>query len=281
MFDPPRAFSGRVSSIIPSGTPVVRPMGHLHDPSGKAYIGLSAELDVEIELACFIGTPSAQFSRVPIEEAEDHIFGLVMLNDWSTRDVQRGEDHPFAAFNAKNFATTISPWVVHIDALEPYKVESKPQDAADVLSYLKDDVGKGTWDISIRMVRDRTGGFELMLTTPQDWTLASTGETFSPATSNLQNAYWSFKQMVVHQAFAGCGIRTGDLIGTGTLTGEDEGSVCSLVEMTKAGTVDVVSPKGTKRRYVENGDQVCYRAWAGKGQDGRKVGFGECKGLVL
>ncbi len=120
-----------------------------------------------------------------------------------------------------------------------------------------------------------------MLTTPQDWTLASTGETFSPATSNLQNAYWSFKQMVVHQAFAGCGIRTGDLIGTGTLTGEDEGSACSLVEMTKAGTVDVVSPKGTKRRYVENGDQVCYRAWAGKGQDGRKVGFGECKGLVL
>lgn len=154
MFDPPRAFSGRVSSIIPSGTPVVRPLGHLHDAEGKAYIGPSTELDVEIELACFIGTPSAQFSRIAIEEAEDHIFGFVMLNDWSTRDVQRGEDHPFAAFNAKNFASTISPWVVHINALEPYKVNSQPQDAAEMLSYLKDDAEKPTYDISIRMVRD-------------------------------------------------------------------------------------------------------------------------------
>ena len=191
-----------------------------------------------------------------------------MLNDWSARDIQRPEDHPFAAFNAKNFASTVSPWVVTLDALEPYRVKGKAQEVGDVLPHLKEDDadGKGsTWDVSIRM----------------DWTLGDTGETFSPSMSNLQNAYWSFAQMLAHHTAAGCPMRTGDLVGTGTITGEGEGEACSLVEMTGAGTREVSSPGASRRMYVEDGDNVCFRAWAGKGERGRRVGFGECRGVIL
>ncbi|OAL17734.1 hypothetical protein AYO22_11390 [Fonsecaea multimorphosa] len=203
-FNPPRAFTARVSSLVTSGTPIVRPLGHLIDSNGKAYVGPSQQMDVEMEFAFFIGEGIKRFDRVTIDEAENHIFGVVLLNDWSTRDVQAPEDHPFAAFNAKSFASTISPWVVSIDALEPFRTKTQPQEPSDLLPYLTDKKELGTFDISIHM----------------EWKLFSEGEVFNTSTSNLTNAYWSFAQMLTHHAFGGCEMRTGDLIGTGTITGE-------------------------------------------------------------
>ncbi|EXJ79073.1 fumarylacetoacetase [Capronia epimyces CBS 606.96] len=269
MFNPPRAFTGRVSSVVVSGTPIIRPMGHLIDSSGKAYAGRSQQMDVEMELAFFVGEGIRRFERVSIDEAEDHIFGVVLLNDWSTRDVQVPEDHPFAAFNAKSFASTISPWVVSIDALEPWRTRAQPQEPSDLLPYLTDKKELGTFDISIGM----------------SWKLSPEGETFEVATSNLSNAYWSFAQMLTHHAFGGCEMRTGDLIGTGTITGEDAGSNCSLVERTRNGTQPIHTPAGNKRLYVQDGDEVVFTGWVGNKADptlaGRRIGFGVCAGLIL
>jgi len=266
MFSPPRAFPGRVSSIVVSGTPIVRPLGHLYEKgnSGKTVIEKTDELDVEVELAYFIGKPSKHFKRIPITEAEDHIFGVVMLNDWSTRDIQRGEDFPFGAFNAKNFASTISPWVVTLDALEPFRTKPQPRVKDDVLPYL-DDPEDSTYDIPIKM----------------DWKLADTGETFEATRTNLVNTYWTFKQMLTFQTLAGCPMRTGDLIGTGTMTGADPSSYCSLVEKTKQKTVAITSPQGTTRYFVEDGDEINYTAWGGSDLKSGGVGFGECRGVIL
>ncbi|KIW73735.1 fumarylacetoacetase [Phialophora macrospora] len=269
MFNPPRAFTGRVSSIVTSGTPIVRPMGHLIDSSGKAYVGPSQQMDVEMEFAFFVGEGIRRFDRVSIDEAEDHIFGVVLLNDWSTRDVQAPEDHPFAAFNAKSFASTISPWVVSIDALGPWRTRAKPQEPSDLLPYLMDKNELGTFDLSISM----------------SWKLSPEGETFDVSTSHLTNAYWSFAQMLTHHAFGGCEMRTGDLIGTGTITGEDASSICSLVERTRNGTQPIHTPAGNKRLYVQDGDEVVFTGWAGDKADPalawRRVGFGVCTGVIL
>ncbi|KAH7922115.1 fumarylacetoacetase [Leucogyrophana mollusca] len=264
MFNPPRAFPGRASSVLPSGTPIVRPIGHLFDEHGKPFVGPSKELDVEVELAFFVGVPNDRFSRVPITKAEDHIFGVVMLNDWSTRDVQRGEDFPFAAFNAKNFASTISPWVVTLDALEPFRIPPQPRDEGDMLPYLTDPKDS-TYDIHIRM----------------DWKIAETGEIFQASRSHLQNAYWTFKQMLTFHTLSGCPMRTGDLVGTGTITGEDSSSYCSLVEMTRNNTRKITTPNGTVRSFVEDGDEVVFTAWCGDEADAGLIGFGECGGLIL
>jgi fumarylacetoacetase len=176
-----------------------------------------------MEFAFFLGKGIERYQRVSIAEAEDHIFGVVLLNDWSSiahrspklryreltrvsqaRDVQAFEDHPFAAFNAKSFASTISPWVVSLDALETYRTKAAPQDPSDLLPYLTDSRELSTFDISINM----------------SWKLSPEGEIFNVSTSNLTNAYWNFAQMLTHHAFGGCEMRTGDLIGTGTITGE-------------------------------------------------------------
>ncbi|KIJ64761.1 hypothetical protein HYDPIDRAFT_28123 [Hydnomerulius pinastri MD-312] len=178
MFNPPRAAAGRASSILPSGVPIVRPVGHLFDKKGNPYVGPSNELDVELELGFFVGVPSKHFQRIHITQAEDHIFGVVLLNDWSTRDVQRGEDHPFSAFNAKNFATSISPWVVTLDALEPFRVKPDPRDDRDMLPYLTEP-DDSTYDIRVCF----------------EWNLAHDRGVVRVTTSELKHAYWSFKQM--------------------------------------------------------------------------------------
>jgi len=265
MFSPPRAFCAQASSVVPSGTPIVRPVGHVYESgnSGKTTLAASEELDVELELACFIGTTTTQFKRVSVTEAEDHIFGLVILNDWSTRDIQRGEDFPFGAFNCKSFASTISPWVVTLDALEPYRQKPNARLEDDVLPYL-DDPNDSTYDISLRM----------------EWKLAETQELFQIAHTELANTYWTFKQMVAFQTLSGAPMRSGDLIGTGTMTGPEWDSCCSLVEKTENGKKTIMSPKGTARKFVQDGDEIIFTAWCGK-EDGSGVGFGECKGIIL
>ncbi|OAX34474.1 Fumarylacetoacetase [Rhizopogon vinicolor AM-OR11-026] len=264
MFDPPRAAPGRASTILPSATPVVRPVGHLppqnHLSSGLprgssegSVLAPTNELDVELELAFFVGVPTEHFERVPVEKAEEHIFGVVLLNDWSARDIQGPETLPFGAFNAKNFASTISPWVVTLDALEPFKV---PHDIRKVPSYLADK-GDMTYDISVSMEVIADGS-----TTDQ----RETGE----ARSSLRNSYWTFRQMLAFHTLSGCRMRTGDLIGTGTLSGEDQTSLCSLIEQRK---------HFPHRMFLQDMDEVILRGWCGTPQRG--VGFGECCGIVL
>ncbi|KAK5214101.1 hypothetical protein LTR41_000293 [Exophiala xenobiotica] len=213
-------------------------MGHLVDSDGKAYIGPSQQLDVEMEFAFFLGKGIERYQRVSIAEAEDHIFGVAF------------EDHPFAAFNAKSFASTISPWVVSLDALETYRTKAAPQDPSDLLPYLTDSRALSTFDISINM----------------SWRLSPEGEIFDVSTSNLTNAYWSFAQMLTHHAFGGCEMRTGDLIGTGTITGEDNDSICSLVERTRNGTQQIQTLAGNRRYYVQDEDEVVFTGWAGTTQ---------------
>lgn len=283
MFHPPRAAPGRVSTILPSGTPIVRPLGHL--PTGAfpegSYSGPledralddlpldtpvqsrtlarttgfllapTNELDFELELAFFISVPTEHFERVPVEKTEEHIFGVVLLNDWSARDIQIPESLPFGAFNAKNFASTISPWVVTLDALEPFKIA---HDIRRVPSYLVDK-GDVTYDISVNM-RVIPGG--------------SVEREMGVARSCLRNSYWTFRQMLAFHTLSGCRMRTGDLIGTGTLSGEDTTSLCSLVEQRK---------HFPNRMFLQDGDEVVFTAWCGSPQG--RVGFGECRGVVL
>ncbi|KAG1778793.1 fumarylacetoacetase [Suillus placidus] len=273
MFHPPRAASGRVSTILPSGTPIVRPVGHLPTSASPASLedlspdtpvesrtlarttGFSLaptnELDFELELAFFISVPTEHFERVPVEKTEDHIFGVVLLNDWSARDIQVPETLPFGAFNAKNFASTISPWVVTLDALEPFKIA---HDIRRVPSYLVDK-GDATYDISVTMevIPGRLVEREVAV-----------------ARSCLRNSYWTFRQMLAFHTLAGCRMRTGDLIGTGTLSGEDTTSLCSLVEQRK---------HYPNRMFLQDKDEVVFTAWCGSPQGG--IGFGECRGVVL
>ncbi|KAG1740510.1 fumarylacetoacetase [Suillus paluster] len=271
MFHPPRAASGRASTILPSGTPIVRPVGHLPlvPPRGHLSSDLPGplddlstdtpiesrtlarttgftlaptnELDVELELAFFVGVPTEHFERVPVEKAEEHIFGVVLLNDWS-------ETLPFGAFNAKNFASTISPWVVTLDALEPFKIA---HDIRRVPSYLLDK-GDVTYDISVSM--------EVIPGGPEQREMGVTR-------SSLRNSYWTFRQMLAFHTLSGCRMRTGDLIGTGTLSGEDPTSLCSLIEQRK---------HFPSRIFIQDRDEVVFSAWCGSPQGG--VGFGVSRG---
>ncbi|KAG2040646.1 hypothetical protein BDR03DRAFT_991267 [Suillus americanus] len=283
MFHPPRAASGRVSTILTSGTPIVRPVGHLPTSASpeRSYSGPledkalddlpqdtpvesrtlarttgfslapTNELDFELELAFFISVPTEHFERVPVEKTEEHIFGVVLLNDWSARDIQIPETLPFGAFNAKNFASTISPWVVTLDALEPFKIA---HDIRRVPSYLVDK-GDATYDISVSM-RVIPGG--LM------------EREMGVARSCLRNSYWTFRQMLAFHTLSGCRMRTGDLIGTGTLSGEDTISLCSLIEQRK---------HFPNRMFLQDRDEVVFTGWCGSPQGG--IGFGECRGVVL
>ncbi|KAG2361066.1 Fumarylacetoacetase [Suillus spraguei] len=254
-FHPPRAASGRVSTILPSGTPIVRPVGHLPTSASPERFSLAPtnELDFELELAFFIGIPTEHFERVPVDKTEEHIFGAVLLNDWSARDIQIPETLPFGAFNAKNFASTISPWVVTLDALEPFKIA---HDIRRVPSYLVDK-GDVTYDISVSMSVIPGGSVE---------------REVAVARSCLRNSYWTFRQMLAFHTLTGCRMRTGDLIGTGTLSGEDATSLCSLIEQRK---------HFPDRMFLQDGDEVVFTAWCtGRSLQGG-VGFGECRGVVL
>lgn len=283
MFHPPRAASGRVSTILPSGTPIVRPVGHLPTSASPESSGPledralddlpsdtpvesrtlarttgfslapTNELDFELELAFFIGIPTEHFERVPVDKTEEHIFGAVLLNDWSARDIQIPETLPFGAFNAKNFASTISPWVVTLDALEPFKIA---HDIRRVPSYLVDK-GDVTYDISVSMSVIPGGSVE---------------REVAVARSCLRNSYWTFRQMLAFHTLTGCRMRTGDLIGTGTLSGEDATSLCSLIEQRK---------HFPDRMFLQDGDEVVFTAWCTDRSPQGGVGFGECCGVVL
>lgn len=265
----PIAYHGRTSSIVPSGTPVRRPKGQTTTDGKGAKFGPSQRLDYELEVGVLVGQENALGDPVDICEAEQHWFGLVLLNDWSARDVQRWEAQPLGPFLAKNFATSISPWVVTREALAPFRVPAPERSAGDpeVLPHLyADGDAKG-------------GGIDLTL---EVWLQGKTmPEPCRLMQSHFRNAsYWTVSQMIAHHTSNGCNLLVGDLLGTGTQSGPNPDQGGCLLELTSGGSRSVSLPNGENRTFLEDGDRVILRGYCQ--QNGRRrIGFGDCEGVIL
>eukprot|EP00192_Tetraselmis_astigmatica_P011379 CAMPEP_0117694766 /NCGR_PEP_ID=MMETSP0804-20121206/27675_1 /TAXON_ID=1074897 /ORGANISM="Tetraselmis astigmatica, Strain CCMP880" /LENGTH=351 /DNA_ID=CAMNT_0005508581 /DNA_START=389 /DNA_END=1444 /DNA_ORIENTATION=- len=259
----PVGYHGRSSSIVVSGKGIRRPRGQYLDADGKATQGACRNLDFELEMACFVGPGNEMGTSIPVDLAEDHIFGLVLMNDWSARDIQRWEAVPLGPFNGKNFATTISPWIVTLDALEPFRCTPPPRDS-EPLPYLRQADPK-SYNIHLEV------------------SITPVGSKIPAVVSrsNYQNLNWTLAQFIAHHSRGGCNLRTGDLMGTGTISGETEGSYGSMLELCWGGTRQVELPgsDGCTRTFLEDGDTVIFEGYC-QG-DGFRVGFGHCTGLVL
>ncbi|WP_415377022.1 fumarylacetoacetase [Patiriisocius sp. Uisw_017] len=257
----PIGYHGRSSSIIPSGTPVRRPMGQMKPgDDGKPGFGPSKLLDFELEMAFITTAANDLGKRVPIGEAEDHIFGLVQFNDWSARDIQAWEYVPLGPFLGKSFASTISPWIVTLDALEPFRTEGPKQEPAP-LPYLEQH-GAMNFDIKLTAMIQ-----------PED------GEDTVVAESNFKYMYWSMAQQLTHHTVNGCNVRSGDMMGSGTISGPTKDSYGSMLELTWKGQNPLKLKDGTERKFINDGDTVKMRAHCEK--DGLRIGFGDCDGKVL
>lgn len=267
----PVGYHGRASSVVVSGTPIVRPSGQiLPNPAATPKVPIlapSKRLDIELELAAFVSTGNKLGQPVPIDEAEDHIFGLVLMNDWSARDIQAWEYVPLGPFNAKNFATTISPWVVLVDALEPFRVQGlEPGNRGSLLPYLQEKRPDNVFNIKLEFDLKTSGS-------------SKESAPMRVSQTNAANLLYSFPQMLAHHTVTGCNLRTGDLLGSGTISGTEPNTEGSLAEQTKGGKEPVTLSDGTKRTFLEDGDEVTLRAVAGD-RDGAYVGFGECTGRI-
>lgn len=257
----PIAYHGRASSLVLSGTEIRRPRGQIKPPDSAAPIfSATRALDFELEMGFFIGGGNALGEPIPVERAEEHIFGLVLVNDWSARDIQTWEYQPLGPFLAKNFATTISPWVVTLDALEPFRCAS-PTQSPTPLPYLQSS-GE-TFDIQLRV------GLQT----------ARMDERATICESNFRHLYWNMAQQLAHHTVNGCNLRTGDLLASGTISGPTPNSYGSLLELAWRGARPLQLPNGETRSWLQDGDQVTMTAWC-QG-DGYRVGFGECSGIIL
>ena len=269
----PIGYHGRGSSIVLSGTPIVRPQGQLKPPDAPApSFGPSRRLDYEVELG-FVGGPGNKLGRrIPIGRALDHLFGVVLLNDWSARDIQGWEYQPLGPFLAKSFASSISPWVVTMEALAPYRCPAFQREEADPkpLPYLLDEQDQRSGGIDIEL--------ELHLRSS-----AMRAKKLSAARlslSNFRDSYWTVAQMVTHQTSNGCNLQPGDLLGSGTISGIGPGSAGSIMELTSAGKTPVELPGGERRSFLEDGDEVVMRGRCSR--EGRAtIGFGEAAGRIL
>ncbi len=265
----PIAYHGRTSSIVPSGTPVRRPLGQFSSDGVTAAFGPSKGLDYELEVGVFVGRGNDLGEPVPISQADEHWFGLVLLNDWSARDVQRWEAQPLGPFLAKNFATSISPWVVTREALAPFRLAAPARADGDPapLPYLHDANDAQTGGIDLTL--------EVWLQTPQ---MAQAERLMQ---SHFRDAaYWTVAQMVAHHTSNGCNLQVGDLLGTGTQSGPASDQGGCLLELTAGGAKPVQLANGEQRRFLEDGDRVVLRGYC-EGAGGRRIGFGDCEGLVL
>ncbi|MDQ3951274.1 MAG: fumarylacetoacetase [Gemmatimonadota bacterium] len=269
----PIGYHGRSSSIIASGTPVRRPRGQTRDDAGGAppVFGPTRRLDYELEVGAFVAAGNRLGEPIPIGEAEEHVFGLCLLNDWSARDIQAWEYQPLGPFLAKSFATTVSSWVVTLDALAPFRAPAFERPAGDPrpLPYLDSPGNRshGALDVSLevylssRAMRDR-GDAPLRL-----------------SRSNLAQMYWTVAQMVAHHTSNGCNLRPADLLGSGTVSGETKESRGCLLELTWRGAEPLQLPTGESRRFLEDGDEVVFRGYCERAGF-RRIGFGECRGVV-
>ncbi|CAA3023953.1 fumarylacetoacetase [Olea europaea subsp. europaea] len=246
-FHIPIAYHGRASSIVISGTDIIRPRGQGHPPGNSPpYFGPSRKLDFEMEMAAVVGPGNELGKPVDVNEAADHIFGLVLMNDWSARDIQAWEYVPLGPFLGKSFGTTISPWIVTLDALEPFASDA-PKKNPPPLPYLAEKISKN-YDISLQVL------------------------------GSSKYIYWTITQQLAHHTINGCNLRPGDLLGTGTISGPEPESYGCLLELTWNGQKPL-SLGGSTRKFLEDGDEVIFTGCC-KG-DGYLVGFGTCSGKIL
>jgi fumarylacetoacetase len=269
----PIGYHGRASSLVVSGTPVRRPCGQAAPAGGGApSFGPSRSLDYELEVGALLGPGNPLGEPVPIAAAEDRVFGLCLVNDWSARDLQRWEYQPLGPFLGKSFATSLSPWVVTLEALAPYRVPAfaRPEGDPRPLPYLAHDENEARGGIDVRL--------EVLLSSRQ---MREKGlPPLGAAGSNLRDLYWTLAQLVAHHTSNGCNLRPGDLIATGTVSGADEGSWGSLVERTWRGTRPLVLPSGEERRFLEDGDEVVLRGRCER-EGFATIGLGECRGEIV
>ena len=268
----PIGYHGRASSVVVSGTPVTRPHGQLKGPQDESpRFAPSARLDHELELGAFIATGNPLGTPLSMSEAEAALAGLVLLNDWSARDIQGWEYQPLGPFLAKNFATTISPWLVTMEALAPFRVPfARPANDPQPLPYLDGEFNRSAGAIDI--------GLEVWLSSAamREQGLAAQRISYS----NFRDAYWTLAQMVAHHASGGCNLQPGDLLGTGTQSGPEPDQGGSMLELSQGGKVAINLPDGSERRFLEDGDELTLRARCQR-PGARAIGFGACAGVVI
>ncbi len=269
----PVAYHGRASSLVPSDTPIKRPNGQRKSPDEAVpSFGSSKLLDYEIEVGTFVGTGNALGESIAINRAEKHLFGLCLVNDWSARDIQAWEYQPLGPFLAKNFATTVSPWVVTLEALAPFRCAAFERPTGDPapLPYLAstENAERGGIDLTVE-VWLRSLKMQEMGIKPHCLSRAS-----------FAQMYWTVAQMVTHHASSGCNLRPGDLLASGTVSGESAGSQGSLLEITQRGSQPIELPNGEMRSFLADGDEVILRGYCER--DGYvRIGFGECRGRIF
>ncbi|NML60118.1 fumarylacetoacetase [Massilia sp. RP-1-19] len=268
----PIGYHGRASSIQVSGQGFNRPVGQTMAP-GKSEpdFGPCKRLDYELELGIYVGTGNQSCSSVPMDQAESHVFGLCLLNDWSARDVQAWEYQPLGPFLSKNFATTVSPWIVTLEALAPYRVPfARPEGDPQPLPYLDTPANRagGAFDVQLQVLLES----ERMRS-------AGSAPAQLSATS-YRHAYWTVAQLLAHHTVGGCNLQPGDLFGSGTLSGPTPDQAGALIELTSGGKEPLSLPDGDSRTYLLDGDTVIMRGWCEKPGTAR-IGFGECRGTVL
>ncbi len=257
----PVAYHGRASSIVVSGTDIHRPQGQRKAPDAELPVfGESRRMDFELEVAFVVGKDTNLGQTVSPVEAEEHIFGFVLFNDWSARDIQAWEYQPLGPFLGKNFASSVSPWVVTLAALEPFRTASPPQDPP-VLPYLQ-TAGNHSFDIQLEVAIQPLNAAEHVI-----------------CRSNFKYLYWNICQQLAHHTINGCNLCVGDLMASGTISGTSSDSFGSLLELTHGGKNSITFPDGTERKFLEDNDTVSMRGFCDK--DGLRIGFGEVRSKLL
>lgn len=258
----PVGYHGRSSTIVPSGIPVHRPMGQtLPNGETQPVFGPSRLVDFELEMAFITTDANVMGEQIPVEEAEDHIFGMVLFNDWSARDIQKWEYVPLGPFLAKNFASSVSPWIVTMDALEPFRTAGPAQTNPDPLPYLKQETDHA-FDIKLQVAIEPEGGEETVI-----------------SNSNFKYMYWSMAQQMAHHTVNGCRVNSGDLMGSGTISGPTPDSFGSMLELTWGGKNPITLKDGTERKFINDGDSVIMRGYCENSEV--RIGFGEVCSKLL
>jgi fumarylacetoacetase len=256
----PVAYHGRSSSIVVSGTPIRRPQGQRLGSDGQPVFGPSRALDFELELGLIIGKSNPLGEPVPVDAAEEYIFGVTLFNDWSARDIQRWEYQPLGPFLGKNFGSSLSAWVLPFADLEPFRIAGPVQEPAP-LPYLQ-PTRDGHFDVALEVSLQSSDSGEAVI-----------------SQSNARHLYWSFAQMIAHHTVNGCNLNIGDVLATGTISGETPDSAGSLLELSYNGKQPLALPNTIKRTFLENGDRVTLRGWAGSAEN--TVQLGEVSGQIM
>lgn len=268
----PIGYHGRASSVRASGTPVIRPNGQLKAPDAEApVLAPSKRLDFELELGVWIGQGNELGQPIPLSQTGDHMAGLCLLNDWSARDVQAWEYQPLGPFLAKNFITTVSPWIVTAEALEPYRIapQPRPEGDPDVLPYLKDEADQARGGLALEL--------EVRLSTAR--MRAEGHEPVVISRSHARHMYWTIGQMIAHHTSGGCNLNPGDLLGTGTISTPDRSGLGSLLELTRGGAEPITLPTGETRSFLLDGDALSLSGQL-KAEGRVSLGFGDCTGII-